>query len=75
MEGNFRQQIGDNRSDDTPVLEAKVICRNCGSDAPGELTKCVHCQFPLAKVKTQVSRSQIEHTSLETSAIQLIKQQ
>ncbi|WP_143473564.1 hypothetical protein [Flavilitoribacter nigricans] len=50
MSGNFRRQMGENRSDNTPVLQiVKVLCRNCGSDSPGEDTKCVHCRFPLVR--------------------------
>lgn len=66
MSGNFRRRIGENKSDNTPVLHVKVVCLNCGSDSPGEEVKCVHCCFPLAR--TKVSGNQQEVITSERSS-------
>ena len=55
MSGNFRRQLGENKSDTLPVLQAEVICRNCGSAAPGDDVKCMHCRFPLVQTSRQVT--------------------
>lgn len=71
MAGNFRQQMGDNRSDDTPVPESKVICLNCGSHAPGEGSKCAHCRFPISRPKTTVMDPETtQKLRVHTAAIQ-----
>lgn len=65
MTGNFRHQIGENRSDNTPVLQLKVLCRNCGSDAPGEGVKCIHCRFPLAPLQVAHPKVTVEKATAE----------
>lgn len=32
---------------------SKISCRNCGSEEPGEASKCQHCSFPISKVETE----------------------
>lgn len=66
MTGNFRHQMGENKSDNTPVLQIKVLCRNCGSYSPGEGVKCAHCHFPLARPKA-VEAIRTERTKEDAS--------
>ncbi|MCB0628364.1 MAG: hypothetical protein R2824_10045 [Saprospiraceae bacterium] len=71
MAGNFRQQIGDRKSDDTPTPEFKVICLNCGSHEPGEGSKCVHCRFPISRPKVKaIDQEASQKLQVHTSAIQ-----
>lgn len=69
MEGNFRHQMGENKSDNTPILQSKLICRNCGSDEPGEGSKCHHCHFPLARVKVLLKAERHETPGPQQSVI------
>jgi ribosomal protein L40E len=71
MAGNFRQQMGDSKSDDTPTPEYKLICRNCGSHDPGQDSKCAHCRFPISRPKKLVVDSETaQKLQVHTSAIQ-----
>lgn len=75
MSGNFRRQMGENKSDNTPILQVKVLCRNCGSDAPGEGTKCTHCRFPLARPKSVEYRSEPPTAEVSSTIPSIEKQQ
>lgn len=73
MTGNFRHQIGENKSDNAPVIQVKVLCRNCGSDAPGEGAKCLHCHFPLAR--PQNVERKVDQTTAKSLSIPSIEKQ
>ncbi len=30
----------------------KISCKNCGTDEPGEASKCQHCSFPISRNET-----------------------
>jgi ribosomal protein L40E len=53
----------------------KVLCRNCGSDAPGEGAKCTHCRFPLARPKTVAYRSEVPTAEVLSTIPSIEKQQ
>ena len=69
MEGDFRLQMGENRTDDAPLLQNKVICRNCGSDEPGEGSRCMHCRFPVARTELSVATLKAKAISLQPAHI------
>ncbi len=54
MEGNFRVQLGESRSDAFVAVKEVPPCGNCGSHAPGEGSKCAHCHFPLPVQKPRI---------------------
>lgn len=55
MQGNFREQIGESRSDESLSTPKSKPCQNCGNHSPGEGSKCVHCHFPIQGKKAKIN--------------------
>ena len=47
MEGNFIHKASEGQSGPVWKVEKHIHCNNCGSEAPGEGSNCVHCNFPI----------------------------
>jgi ribosomal protein L40E len=55
MVGDFRS--ADYKPEVVKIKTNMISCRNCGSDTPGEGTKCIHCNFPFAQDQIQARKA------------------
>ena len=62
MEGNFEKKVTDGDKREFLLVKHNAVqCTNCGSETPGEGSKCFHCNFPLPSTLESIAAKEIRN--------------